>query len=309
MNIQRIAPSLCLFLLAISALGRPLFGLQSAVLEKDITVSAGETQRNVVTLGGRVIVEGKVTQNVVAVGGTVVVDGEVGEAVVGIGTAITLKSGADVRGDVVAIGGTLNKEPGCRVSGDTVYFRGGQIKSEIFKNGVFQGILSLSLLPFILVLKLISAFIWLVLALIIAGLFPRQISLASDQIRHSFWPVFGTGILAMVVFGTLIFFSILLSLIIIGIPILLSLFLLGFVIKVFGRVVLFYFFGQSLLRAFRARTISPLGAALTGLLFVSAAGLVPIFGFLFAFALTIIGWGAVVRTKFGTTENWFAKKA
>ncbi|HOI44524.1 MAG TPA: polymer-forming cytoskeletal protein [Candidatus Aminicenantes bacterium] len=303
MNIQRIVPALCLFLMVIAVTGHPLFGLQSAVLEKDITVPAGETQRNVVTLGGRVVVEGKVTQNIVAIGGTVIVNGEVGEAVVGIGTVITLKSGAAVHGDVIAIGGILDKEPGCSISGDTVYFRADQIKSEIFKNGVFHGFLSLSLLPFILVIKLIFAFIWLALALIVAGLFPRQISLASDQIRHSFWPVFGTGILAMIAFGALVLFSILLSLIIIGIPILLSLFLLGFVIKVFGRVVLFYFFGQSLLKAFRARTITPMGAVLTGLLFVSAAGLVPVFGFLFAFVLTIIGWGAVIRTKFGTKKT------
>ena len=37
-------------------------------------------------------------------------------------------------------------------------------------------------------------------------------------------------------------------------------------------------------------------------------GFIPFFGFLFALVLNIIGWGVVIRTKFGTKENWFRKK-
>jgi hypothetical protein len=38
-------------------------------------------------------------------------------------------------------------------------------------------------------------------------------------------------------------------------------------------------------------------------------GFVPVFGFLFSFCLSIIGWGVVIRTKFGTTENAFQRRA
>jgi hypothetical protein len=34
----------------------------------------------------------------------------------------------------------------------------------------------------------------------------------------------------------------------------------------------------------------------------------PFVGFLFSQVLNIIGWGVVIRTKFGTKENWFRKK-
>jgi hypothetical protein len=273
-----------------------------------VTVAAGETQKNVFTLGGNAVVEGRIVESVVAVGGSITISGEVGEAVVGIGSHIVIKSTAVIDGDIAALGGTLEKEPGCTVKGSTTYIQSSEIGDKLFRQGVVRGLFSLSVMPFVLVLKLVIFTGWLVAGLIGAGLFPKPIALAAGEIRSSFWHVFGVGILALIIFLGLLIFALLLSIILIGIPVFLALSVTGFVIWVFGRLAVFYFFGDSLLRALRSRSSSAIGAVLVGLVIVSLIAFLPLFGFLVTALLNIIGWGVVVRTKFGTTENWFQRK-
>jgi len=286
----------------------PLGAQQSFTLQKDITVAAGEVQDNVIAIGGNVIVEGRVIESVVAIGGTILISGEVGQAVVGIGSCITLKPSANIKGDVVSLGGTLNKEPGCTIQGDTVYFLPSEIGGRLFKGGLFKGIFALPLFPIFFIIKLIGAFLMLLVTLVVAGLFPRQIVRASGQVRASFWPVFGTGLLGIIIYAGAVIFSALLCFVLIGIPILIALIWVGIAIKLFGRVVLYFFFGESILKAFGAKNVSAIGASLAGLVLVSLIDLIPFVGLLFSLILNIVGWGVVVRTKFGTTENWFRKK-
>ncbi|UCC40437.1 MAG: hypothetical protein JSV96_03015 [Candidatus Aminicenantes bacterium] len=285
----------------------PLQGQTSFTLTKDIHVAEGEVQKNVISFGGNVLIEGEVEESVVAFGGSIIVKGEVGDVVLGIGSTITLKSSAVIRGDVASLGGSLTKEPGCIIDGDTIYFETSEEVTKFLKEGLV-GILGISLIPLLLIIKLVSIFIWFLLALIVAAIFPRQISFAASQIRKSFWPIFGTGFLSLVIFTGLAIFSGLLILLIIGIPILLALILIGIIIKIFGRVTLFYFFGESLSRAFGSKNPSTILAVILGLILVSIITFIPIIGTLFSFFLSIMGWGAAVRTKFGTTENWFRKK-
>jgi hypothetical protein len=282
----------------------PLQSQQSFTITEDIVVAEDEVQNNVVSFGGNVLIEGKVKEGVVTFGSEVTISGEVGDVVLGFGSCITLKSTAVVKGDVFILGGELTKEIGCTIEGDTVYFKGledlGKFFSESWK-GAF--------IPFLIAIKLISVFITFLLALLITALFPRQIAFASNQVRKSFWPVAGTGVLSIIIYVSLIIFSSLLSLILIGIPILLSLIIIGLVIKIFGRVILFHFFGESLINAFGKTKVSPFLAVVVGLILVSFISFIPILGGLFTFCLSIIGWGVVIRTKFGTTENWFKKRS
>jgi len=294
------------FMLAATAL--PLCGQQSFTLKKDIMVAKDEVQENIFAMGGHVQVDGTIRQSVIMLGGTVTVSGQVNDALVGIGSHVTLTSSAVVKGDVVSLGGTLIKEPGCVIGGDTVYFKSSEIPGKFFKNG-FLNFFTLSFVPFFLALRLIIIFVWFLLALIVVAVFPRQISLASSQIRTAFWPVFGTGILVLIVYTGLVILAALFSLLLIGIPILLALVALGVLIKIFGQVAIFHFFGDSLARAFGHRQATPLLAVSLGLLLVSFLKFIPILGFLFSFVLSVLGWGLVIRTKFGTTENWFRRKS
>jgi hypothetical protein len=284
----------------------PLQSQQSFTLKKDIVVAEGEVQDNIVTFGGVADVKGRVKEGVIAFGGEIIISGEVGDVVLGFGSKITLESTAHIKGDVAAIGGTLIKKSGCIVEGDTVYFRTSEDIKKLLEEGL-RGFLSVSLIPLLLIIKLISVFIWFLLALLVAAFFPRQISFASAQIRKSFWPIFGTGLLAIIIFSGLVVFSALLSLALIGIPILLALIIIGFIIKIFGRVILFYFFGESLINAFGKSRTSPLLTVVLGLILVSLVSFIPVIGVLFTFTLSIIGWGVIIRTKFGTAESWFKR--
>jgi hypothetical protein len=283
----------------------PLCGGQEISFGEVVSVAKDETQNGIVSFGGHVTVEGRIRESIVVFGGSLVLSGEVGDSVVGFGSNITLKSTAVIKGDIASIGGTLTKEPGCVIQGDTVYFKGGEALSKLFSGGFF----SLPLIPIILVIKLIGFFVWLLIALVMVGLFPRQLVLASSQVRTAFWPVAGTGFVAILLFGGLVVVFALMSLILIGIPFLLLLGAIGLAVKVFGQVALFHFFGESLGRSFNRRSPSPMAAVLIGLVVVSFITFIPILGFLISFCLSVIGWGLTVRTKFGTRENWLKRQA
>jgi hypothetical protein len=165
----------------------PLQGQTSLTLTKDIVVAKEEVQENVISFGGNILIEGKVKESVVAFGGTITVKGEVGDLVLGIGSTIILKSTAVIGGDVASLGGELTKEPGCIIDGDTIYFKTSEDVTKFLKEGLV-GVFSLSLIPILLIIKLVTIFIWFLLAIAVAAIFPRQISFASSQIRKSFWP-------------------------------------------------------------------------------------------------------------------------
>jgi hypothetical protein len=275
---------------------------------KDIHIAPGETQDKIFSLGGHVFIEGTIREDVFVIGGSITISGEVGQSVVGIGSRILVKSTARIGEDLAALGGTLEKEPGCAIVGDTIYFETRELGDRLFKEGVFQGLFSLSIIPIIVAVKLVIIFLWLIAAVVGVALFPKPIAFAAGEIRKSFWPVLGTGIVAVLVFTMLVIFAAMLSFILIGIPIALALGVAGFIIKVFGRLAVFYLLGESLLRALGSKRIAAMGAVLMGLLVFSLATFVPVLGFFFAFVMNAVGWGVAIRTKFGSTENWFQKK-
>ena len=284
----------------------PLQG-QGFVFKKDIVVEEGEIQDNIISFGGEIRIEGTVTDSVINFGGTIIIEGEVEKTVVGFGSDIILKSTARIQGDVLSLGGTLDKDPGAIIKGDTVYFSTSDEVSKFFKEG-FAGVFGFSVLPLLIIFRLITLVIWFILAIILVAIFPKQISFASNQIRTSFWPIFGTGILSIIIFTGLIIFSVFLCFILIGIPILLALAAIGIVIKIFGRVVIFYFLGDWIFKAFGGKQASGLLAVILGLLLFGLIGFIPIIGSLLSFVFSIIGWGVVIRTKFGSAENWFKRK-
>ena len=277
--------------------------------QKEIHIAPGETQEEIISFGGHALIEGTVRGDVVVIGGSITVSGEVGQTVVGIGSRIIIKSTASIAKDLAALGGTLEKEPGCIIGGDTIYFQTRELSDRLFRDGhLFDGLFSLSIIPIIIVIKLVMIFLWLIVAMMGAALFPKPIAFAAGEIRKHFWPTLGTGFVAILIFTMLMFFAAMLSFILIGIPIALALVVAGFIIKVFGRLAVFILLGESVLQAFRSRGASAMGAVLMGLLVFSLAGFVPILGFLFTLVMNAVGWGIAIRTKFGSTENWFQKK-
>jgi hypothetical protein len=306
---KKISLPVFLAALGLALLAAPLAADETVSYRKEIRVGPGETQSKIFSLGGDVTVEGRVREDVLVIGGSITVSGEVGKSVVGIGSRIVVRSTAVIGEDLAALGGTLEKEPGCVVAGDTIYFQTAEIGDKLFKDGLLKSIFSLTFVPFVIVIKLIIVFLWLVAAFAGASLFPKPLAFAAERIRTSFWPVVGTGLLAVVVFTGLVLVAALLSIVLVGIPVLMALAAAGFAIKVFGRLAVFHFLGDSLLRAFGSRNVTTVGAVLAGLLLYSFIGFIPILGFLFGLAMSVVAWGVTLRTKFGTMDNWFRRKA
>ena len=273
-------------------------------MKEEIIIAPDETQKNVLAFGSRVVVEGKVEESVVVFGGEITVSGEVGRSVVGFGSRVTIKSTATIKEDLVVMGGTLEKEPGCTIGQDTVFIPTGEkFASEIFRRGIF-----FPLGAFFLALKLISLFFGILLTIFVAGVFPRQVYFAAEKIRTDFWPVLGTGFLAMLIYGGLIILSALLILLIIGIPLLFIFMMAGIVLKVFGGTAFSYFFGESFLKALGIKRMPHIiWTAVIGLVIVTFLSFLPLLGLIFSLVVSLIGWGVALRTRFGTLDNWFAR--
>mgnify|MGYP001241850662 CR=1 FL=1 len=302
----RKALSLALFALVALA---PLAAPAEVSSGKDIHVAPGATQDKIFSLGGHVLIEGTIREDVFVIGGSITIAGEVGQSVVGIGSRIIVKSTARIGEDLAALGGTLEKEPGCAIAGDTIYFQTREIEDKLFREGdIFSLLFAFPIIPVIVIIKLVIIFLWLIAAVLGTALFPKPIAYAAGEIRKSFWPVFGTGLVALVVFMTLVIIAALLSVILIGIPIFLALGAAGFIVMLFGRLAVLHFLGEASLRALGSKRAGAVGAVLFGLLVFSLAGFVPVLGFLFGFVMNAVGWGVAIRTKFGSMENWFQKK-
>ena len=277
----------------------PVFSQDRASLGNRIVVEKDETKDNVLSFGGSVLIEGEVRESVVVFGGNVEIKGEVGDAVVGIGSEVKIYPSAKIKGDVVVLGGRLERDVGGIIEGDVVHFGNIQGLSNIF-NQFFRGAFSLSFAPIVMIFKLLNIFIWFILAIILVAIFPNQISFASSQIEKKFWPIAGIGILGILIFAGLVLLSVILSIFLIGIPILFLLILAGFIVQFFGRVVLFYFFGEKFLQAFNWKPGSQIVIVIVGVAIVSLIRFIPVIGLLFALCLSVLGWGVVLKTRFGT---------
>ncbi len=274
--------------------------------KKDIVIAAGSRQQQLVAWGGTVNIEGQIEKDVLVVGSEITISGTVGDSVVGIAARIVLKPSAVIEKDLIILGGTLVREDGSLVKGDTVYFKSEDFRDRFLKGGA-GGFFGAGLMPFVIIIKIVSLFIWAILIVIIAGLFPRNLNLAATELPRSFGPVLLTGLVAAAAYTFLMIFAALLSIILIGIPVLIALVFAAIAIKVFGRVAVFYVAGQMTARLFNKETISPMAGAFLGLAAVSFIGFIPVFGAIFSFFLSLLAWGIALRTKFGTVENWFKK--
>ncbi|HDJ23284.1 MAG TPA: hypothetical protein ENF17_05270 [Candidatus Aminicenantes bacterium] len=279
----------------------PLFA-QGVILKRDIHIKKSDQQDNVISFGGQIVVEGKVRESVIAFGGKIIISGEVDNAVVGIGAEIILHPTAYIHGDLVSIGGSINRDPQAIIDGDTIFFETSEELWNSIKTAL-GGLFGLSFIPFILLVKLFSLIVWLIIALLLALLFPRQVVASAQEIRRNFWPVFGIGFLSIIIFAGLIISAALLSLILIGIPLLIILIFLGIALKLFSRVVIYIFFGESLTRALGSRNPALILQVIVGFLFVSIVTFIPLCGSLVAFIFNIMGWGAVIKSRFGTRST------
>lgn len=227
--------SLCLAFILISCAS-----LAPAKGNKDILVPAGAIHAaNINAFNSFLDIAGKVDAAVFLVGGRLRLSGQISGDVICLGSQVDIQSGAEIGRDLIVIGGRVNKDPGCKINGDFYYIRTREDLKKITR----------TLLPFLPVsgglnfFKISKIFFWFILALLTLAVLPLPVSRAADMLQKSPLRYGAFGLLAVLVFILALFISIILCLVLIGIPLLFALMALYFLTLIFGRTVVFYFIG------------------------------------------------------------------
>lgn len=273
-----------------------------------IVVKEGETVNNAVATGGSVAVNGQTTGDAVALGGSVSVNGHVAGSAVAIGGSIHLGPNAVVEGDAVSIGGQIVKEEGAEIGGDQV--SSSNVASLIGKNWVeevmrgrrgssssdqnapeerISGRHSHGAVSFLLRFSMFFA-----LGFLLMLFFPARMKQIEDEVKNE--PL-KCGVAGLVGILALVPLSILLVITVIGIPIVFLLWILVSLAMMAAVVVVANEIGMRL-PIFRARKTQALVLAV-GIVVLLVVWMVPIVGKMAIFVITVISFGAIIRTRFG----------
>lgn len=265
-------------------------------LDKDVTVAPQETyDSDVISFGGHIDIKGKFQRSLILFGGSLKLAGEIGQDVVCIGSKVEIGASARIKGDLFIIGGTLVRDAGAQVSGESTYLRFDLKKIESTLSPIFKDARTI---PFF---KIIRLLIWFIVALIVIAIVPRQVYGAGEMLGKHPMRVGLIGLLSLFCFFFLLFAFFILVFVLVGIPLLLALIILYFVISVFGRTVIFYFIGDKISGLLKLKNPAPTVLILFGLLLFGLITFLPLVGPLIMFVVNIvevgIGIGFFLRKK------------
>jgi hypothetical protein len=261
------------------------------------------TRHQLVALGRDLIVAGEALGDVAAVEGDVEVSGRVDGDVIVVGGDARLLSTARIGGDVHVLGGVINAAPGARTEGRMVSYPTASATLLTLIEGPSLGLSFAS--PIVVGTKLALLAAWAALLLLFFAASGRQVLETADEVRRDPFGSFFvglTGVLALLLTG--LFFSAFTGGLV-GVPLLVLVFLLALVLKLWGMVAVFYALGEWVARRLFRRRPRPLSAATIGLLVLGALKFLPWVGVWTWTAASLIGIGATLASKFGRREPWF----
>ena len=288
-------------------------GLRQA--ERELRDESRGTARDHEEVGGDVIIEaGQAARDVHAVGGNVILrSGAEAREVVAVLGSVTLEAGASVR-QAVAVGGDVKVGPGASVERDAVSVGG---KVQVDPSGDVGG--QRTAVPFPRVTELVNFArnrvtdedrsplwalagalakyaVYLALALLVVALFPRRVEAVGASMLSNPWKSLFAGFLGLLAQP---FLGLLLVVTVIGIP-LVAVQVLGVAVAgVFGFTALAWWIGRAL-PAQATRGLMVLQLAI-GLAVVFLITQIPFLGWLIWIAAVMFTFGAVLRTRFGTS--------
>lgn len=262
----------------------------------------GIARRQLVAIGRDVVVRGEALSHVVAIDGAVRVEGRVAGDVIALGGDVLLAERALVEGDIFVLGGSLEAAPGARVSGRSVTYPG--------VSGAFLALLeapALGLDPnsaVVVGVKLALLTGWLAVVVLLFATGGREMLSTSRCVREEPLRAFGIGltfVLATVV--SLVALNLAFAALV-GIPFVVLLLLFALVAKLWGTVAVFHALGVVVGSRLGLRRPLPLTAATLGLLLLGGLKFVPYAGLWAWWAVSFVGVGATLVTKFGRREPW-----
>lgn len=246
-------------------------------------------QENIVTVGedAEVPAGTVVSGNVVVFGATATIRGRVRENVVVILGNISLEEEAIVDGNVVAVGGSVRKKPTSQVGGESISLGVGDLKFAPQMRFPYYRRLGVGSLWRLLSLMFLG---W-----VIYWLFPQlvgkiAVAVDSDPVKSVLY-----GLLAYL---ALVPLSIMLLITIIGIPTIPFLWIAVLVGRFIGQVALGLLAGRFLAQRLN-QGFAEANQVVLGLFVLGVLTLVPVLGSLVSLFYSLLGFGAVVWTKFG----------
>ncbi|MDI6776962.1 MAG: hypothetical protein QMD03_06950 [Syntrophales bacterium] len=259
-------------------------------------VSAGET--NIVEIGNDVTIEeGIRVRNAVAIGGQVTVFGVVERHVVAIGGSVVLMKTAVVGGNVVSLGGVIVRGRGAEVRGHLIELNLSDISAAISTalNKNWEGwswIFAIISLSFFLAI--------LILALLIARLFPVPIHVVSLSIRENTFNVTLAGLLVLV---SIVPLALLLAVSVVGIILIPLEMLLVVCAALVGFIAVARLVGGKMLTILKIHDKGLVQETLWGLVILWLIGWLPYLGWMVKVIAIVLGMGGVLITRFGTMQS------
>lgn len=271
-----------------------------------LVLEAGSIARQqLVGMGRDVVIDGEAMADVAALDGSVRVTGSVGGDVIVLGGDAVLAATARVAGDVFALGGAVRAAPGAEIGGRMVSHATFRSAWLTLIEGPTLGLSALD--PLVLGGKLALITAWLALTLMLLAVSGREVAATAESVRAR--PLENvlvglTAVLALLL-ATVLFSAFAGALV--GVPLVALVVLFALGLKLWGTVAVFLAAGRGLLTRLPGRRRRPtaLDAALAGLLVLGVVKLLPWVGAWVWTAVTLLGVGASLDTKFGRREPWF----
>jgi len=267
------------------------------VVQGDVVVHAGQPARDVVAMTGSIRVEpgGQVRDAVAFLGSVVLEEGARARQVVAIGGDVHLAAGAVVEKDAVAVGGEVHRAEGAEVGGDEVGVGvpalsglAGALGSGALAHAKTSPLLAIGLV----LAKFLAAFTVALLALVLV---PRRLDVVSAAFTAHPWKAVLTGLLGTFAVPLV---AILLVATVIGIPLVAVLAVLVAAAGALGFAAIAWAVGRALpAPVSRATAVLRLAA---GTALVVLATSIPVLGAMAFVAAALLGFGAVLRSRFGS---------
>jgi hypothetical protein len=263
----------------------------------DVIIEAGQAARDVHAVGGNVILRsGAEAREVVAVLGSVTLEaGASARQAVAVGGDVKIGPGASVEKDAVSVGGKVQVDPSGDVGGQRTavpfprvtelasFMRGRLVEDDRSPLWSVAGFLA-------------KYAVYLALALLVVALFPRRIEAVAASLMANPLKSLMAGFLGLLAQP---FLAVLLAVTVVGIP-LIAVQVLGVAVAgVFGFSALAWWLGRALpQQATRGLMVAQLAIGLGVVYLVTQ---IPFLGWFVWIAAVMFTFGAVLRTRFGTT--------
>lgn len=278
------------FILIISSTGAYSFCYASNFkMVKNLSVSAPDSYPDsVMSWGGTIDIDGTLKGSIILFGGRLELDGTVEEDIICVSSSIRLGEQALIKGDLFVIGGKLDRHPQSTVNKDFFHLKFDLKKIESALIPLFSDSQSATFF------KVIIIIFWLIVTLLVFALVPQKINLAREIFETNILKVGAFGILSILTIIFLFIAFFIMSLIIIGIPLLFLLVLLYFVANIFGRAVIFYFIGIKLSKLLKLKNVPPALFIVLGVAVYSILKFIPFVGPLILILMNLVVLGISV---------------